>query len=84
VIAKAFPGATSLTYAVPDFHELAGWNSDFQLAVGVPVDWTVEATKTTNVDWSPPCRPVCRTIMTAASSRSPPSTVSYPRPDPAG
>jgi hypothetical protein len=45
----AFPSGT-ITYAMPDLHAVAGWQSAFQLESGLPIDWLVEDNTYVNVD----------------------------------
>ncbi len=50
-IAKAFPGASSVAYTVPDLHALAGWQAAFQLPANQPIDWSIGYSSTHDVDW---------------------------------
>jgi hypothetical protein len=56
-VAKAFPGATTFAYTMPDFHGLAGWQAGFQAEAGLPLDWSAGPTKNTNIDWVPTVAP---------------------------
>lgn len=56
-VAKAFPGASTFTYTLPDLRSLAGWQTVFQPEAGIPLDWSVSWEKTTNIDWFPTVPP---------------------------
>ena len=56
-VAKAYPGVTSFSYTMPDFHALPGWQAAFQADAGLPLDWSVSFDKATNIDWYPTVPP---------------------------
>jgi hypothetical protein len=48
-VAKVFPGGT-ISYTMPDFHALSGWDTGFQLESGLPIDFNVQDNSSVNVD----------------------------------
>jgi hypothetical protein len=48
-VAKAYPAGT-ISYTMPDFHSLPGWQTAFQLVAGQPIDFFIETSTNTNVD----------------------------------
>jgi len=48
-VAKAFPGGT-ISFTMPDFHSLPGWQTGFQLEAALPIDFFIETSANVNVD----------------------------------
>jgi hypothetical protein len=55
-VAKAISGNT-ISYTMPDYHGLAGWQATFQLKSGQPIDFTMDEQTNANIgliNFSPP------------------------------
>jgi len=48
-VAKAFPGGT-ISYTMPDFHALPGWQTAMQLEAALPIDFDIDASTEVNID----------------------------------